>query len=109
MFTAKVYDNIIKKVQLLINTTKNEVKQTKTYDVEASMKYTVNVMLTQMQATRDFNLFGDHAVAAMIKELKKLEEGPMPGKQVVNAIDPDILYVEEKAKSLNAVNLIKQK
>ena len=31
--------------------TKNEVKENKAYDVEASMKYAVNVMFTKMQAT----------------------------------------------------------
>ena len=45
----------------------------------------------------------------MIKELKQLEEGPMPGKIVVPAIDPDILSSEDKANSLNSMNLIKQK
>ena len=45
----------------------------------------------------------------MIKETKQLEEVTMSGKKVVNAIDPDILSVEEKVKALNAVNLIKQK
>ena len=66
-------------------------------------------MFTQMQATRGFKLFGERAVAAMIKELKQLEEGPMPGKKVVTAINPDTLSAKDKAKSLNAVNLIKQK
>ena len=66
-------------------------------------------MFTQMQATRGFKLFGDRTVAAMIKELKQLEEGPMPVKKVVTAINPDTLSAEDKAKSLNAVNLIKQK
>ena len=56
-----------KKVQLLMNKTKNEIKKKKTYDVEASMKSAVNVMFTQMQATQGFNLFGKRAVAAMIK------------------------------------------
>ena len=32
---------------------------------------------------------GERAVAVMIKELKQLEEGPMPGKKVVTAINPD--------------------
>ena len=47
--------------------TKNEVKKKKTYDVEASIKYAVNVILTQMQATRGFNLVGERAVATMMK------------------------------------------
>ena len=55
-----------------MNKKKNEVKEKKKYDVEASMKSTVNVMFTQMQATLGFNLFGESVVAAMIKELKQL-------------------------------------
>ena len=66
-------------------------------------------MFTQMQPTRGFKLFGEPTVAAMIKELKQLEEGPMPGGKVVTAINPDTLSAEDKAKSLNAVNIIKQK
>ena len=31
------------------------------------------------------------------------------GKKVVTAVDPDILIADDKAKALNAVNLIKQK
>ena len=88
---------------------KHETKKKNTFDVETSIKASVNVMFTQMQATRGFKLFGDRTVAAMIKELKQLEEGPMPGKKVVTAINPDTLSAEDKAKSLNAVNLIKQK
>ena len=41
-----------------MNKLKNEVKENKRYDVEASMKYDVNLMFTQMQATQGFNLFG---------------------------------------------------
>ena len=33
----------------------------------------------------------------------------MPGKKVVTAINPDTLSAEDKAKSLNDVNIIKQK
>ena len=72
-FTGESYNSIKKKVQFLMNKSKNEVKDKKTYDVEASMKSAVNVMFTQIQATRGFNLFGEHAVDVMIKELKRLE------------------------------------
>ena len=88
---------------------KYETEKKNTFDVETSIKTSVNVMFTQMQATRGFKLFGECSVATMIKELKQLEEGPMPGKKVVTAINPDTLSAEDKAKSLNAVNLIKQK
>ena len=63
-----------------MNKTKNEVKEKETYDVETSMKSAINVMFKQMQATQGFNLFGERAVYTMIKELKQLEEGPIPGK-----------------------------
>ena len=72
------------------------------------MKSAVNVMFTEIQATLGVNLFGERAVVVVIKELKKLEEGPMPGKKAVTAIDPDVLSTEYKAKSLNSGNLTKQ-
>ena len=62
--------------------TKSEVSEKKTYDVEASMKYDVNLMFTKMQDIRGFNLFGERVVAVMIKELKQLEEVPMPEKKL---------------------------
>ena len=108
-FTGKTYDNITKKVKFLLDEKKHEAKKKNTFDIETSIKDAVNVMFTQMQATQGFNLFGERAVAALIKEFKQLEEGPMPGKKVVTAINPETLFVEDKAKSLNAVNLIKQK
>ena len=61
---------------------KHETKKKNTFDVETSIKSAVNVMSTQMQATQGFRLFGERAVAAMIKELKQLEEGPVPGKKL---------------------------
>ena len=87
---------------------KHKTKKKNTFNVETSIKASVNVMFTQMQATRGINLFGERAVAAMIKELKQLEEYPMPGKKVVTAINPETLSAEDKAKSLNAVNIIKK-
>ena len=61
---------------------KHETKKKNTFDLETSIKATVNVMFTQTQATQGFKLFGECAVAAMIKELKQLEEGPVPGKKL---------------------------
>ena len=46
------------------------------------MRVATNVMFTQMQATTGFKFFGEKAVAAMFKELKQLEHGPMPGKRI---------------------------
>ena len=81
-FTGKTYDAVKKKVQFLMDENKYETKKKNTFDVETSIKSAVNVMFTQIQATQGFKLFGERAVAAMIKELKQLEEGPMPGKRL---------------------------
>ena len=51
---------------------KHETKKKNTFDVETSIKASVNVMFTQMQATRGFKLFGERAVDAITKELKTL-------------------------------------
>ena len=53
-------------------------------------------------------MYGEKATAAMFKELKQLEHGPMPGKRVLCAIDPDSMSTEDKKKALNAINLIKK-
>ena len=66
--------------------------------MEASIKSAVNVMFMQMQATLGLNLFVERVVACIMKELKQLEEGPMPGKKMVTKIDPDILSLENKSK-----------
>ena len=55
-----------------------------------------------------FKLFGKKAVAAMVKDLKQLEDGSMPGKKVIKAICPDTLTLEGKRQALNPVNLIKK-
>ena len=88
---------------------KYETEKKNTFDVETSIKAAMNVMFIQMQATQGFKIFRERVAAAMIKELTQLEEGPIPGKKVVTAINPDTLSAEDKAKSLNAVNIIKQK
>ena len=81
-FTGKTYDDVKKKIQFLMDKKKHETKTKNNFDVETSLKASVNVMITQMQATRGFKLFGDRAVAAMIKELKQLEESLTPGKKL---------------------------
>ena len=50
-----------------MNKTKNEVKKKTTYDAESSMKYAINLMITQMWVTQIFDLFVESAVDDMIK------------------------------------------
>ena len=46
---------------------RHDAKKKNTFDVETSIKDAVNLMFTQMQATRSFKLFGERAVASMFK------------------------------------------
>ena len=62
------------------------------------MRIATNAIFTQMQATTGFNIFGENSVAAMLKELKQLEHGPIPGKHVLRAQDPDSISSEEKKR-----------
>ena len=62
-----------------------------------------------MPAQKGFKIFGERAVAAIIKEFKQLNEGAMPGKPVIGPIDPTTLTRNDIKKALEAVNLIKQK
>ena len=73
------------------------------------LRKAIGIVLIQMSANEGFKRFGERAVAAMIKELKQLNDGAMPGKPAVGPIDPDTLTSDEKMKALEAVNLIKEK
>ena len=106
--SGKTHDDIKKQVQFLMAEQKNHnVKHD--FDVETGMKSATRVMFTQMGAAKGIKLFGERAIAAIVKELKQLEYGPMPGKKVVEAIDPDTLSLLQKKMALNAINLIKEK
>ena len=95
----------VKNVQLIM---KNGVKYS-IQDRRDILRRALHVILTQMSANEGIRKFGQRAVSAMIKELKQLDEGAMPGKPAVAPIDPDLLSKEEKSRALDAVNLIKQK
>ena len=55
------------------------------------LKRSFNVLFTHMSANKGINIFGETAVAAMIKELKHLNDGVTEGKPIVSAEDPDSL------------------
>ena len=105
---GQTHNDIKKKVQFLISEKKEELKQT-LFSVQTGMAIATKCLFTQMQATTGFKLFGEKAIAAMFKELKQLEHGPMPGKQVLREIDPDKMSSEQNKQALNAINLIKKK
>ena len=65
-FTGKTYDDVKKKIQFLMDEKKHKTEKKNTFDAEISIKSSVNVMFTQMQATQGFKLFGERAVAAVV-------------------------------------------
>ena len=73
------------------------------------MHRAMHVLLTQMTARKGIALFGERAVAALIKEFKQLVDGAMEGKPVIDPINPSEITPEMKRKALRAVNLIKEK
>ena len=56
----------------------------------------IGVMFTQMSSKEDKKQFDEWAIAAMLKELKQLNNGAMKGKPVVVPIDPSQLTKFEK-------------
>ena len=63
----------------------------------------------QMPAKKGIKLFKKRAIAAMMKEFKQLVNGAVPGKSVVEGVDPKKLTRLDIEKALEAVNLIKEK
>jgi len=74
-----------------------------------AMRLATGAVFTQMSAKKGFKTVGEAAVAAMFKELKQLDEGPMPGKPVVQPVDVDTLSQKMQEQAMEAVNLIKVK
>ena len=67
-------------------------------------------MFTQVSAKEGIRRWRDTAIAAIMKELKQLEDGAMPGRPVIEAVYPESLTEEDKAKNtLEAVTVVKQK
>ena len=69
----------------------------------------VHVMFTQMSAHKGIKLFGERAIAAMMKELKQLNNGVIPGNPVIQPIPFEELTLRNKKEALEAVNIIAQK
>ena len=93
--TEQFHENINKKVHFLMQNTQENLRL---FDLQTGIKTAVKVMSTQMHTTDGFILFGNKAVAAMVKAIKQLEYKPMPGKKVVEAIDQDSLTLEQKKR-----------
>ena len=94
--TGKSHQDINKNIQFFM---REKISEQSASDKKTHLFYVaLKVMFTQMQATVRMKLFGEKAIAAMIKKLKQLKEGPMPGKRVIKAVDPDTILIEELKK-----------
>ena len=62
-----------------------------------------------MSAHKGIKLFGEREIAAMMKELKQLNDGVIPGNPVIEPIPFEELTHKDKKEALEAVNIIAQK
>ena len=72
------------------------------------MKVATNFTFTQMSAKADIKIIEEKAVAAMIREFRQIDKGPMQYKTVITLIDLDTLSFKDKKRALEVVNLIKE-
>ena len=59
----------------------------------------VGIAFTQMQEHVGIKKHGNRAIEAMMKEFKQLDKGAVPGKPVVEGIDPNLLTNDEKQRA----------
>ena len=57
------------------------------------MKSAVDLIFTLMQTPRGFKMFGERSVVAMVKWVKQLDDGAIPGKKAIAAINLDVMLV----------------
>ena len=67
------------------------------------------LMFTQMNAKKGIKLFVKREIAAIFKEYNQLYDGPILGKPVVAPFNSGGLTPLDRNKTLEAVNLIKDK
>ena len=92
------------------NNTEDSVKDhIQCFQMNDCYEKAAHVMFTQMSAHRGIKLFGERAIAVMMKELKQLNDGVMPGNPVIEAIPFKELTHKDKKIALEAINIIAQK
>ena len=62
-----------------------------------------------MSAHKGIKLFGKRAIATMMKELKQLNDGVIPGNPVIEPIPFEELSNQDKNEAMGAVNIIAEK
>ena len=67
------------------------------------------LIFTQMNANKGIKIFGEKDISDMSEEYKQLDDGTMPVKPVVATFNSGCLTPLDINKTLEAVNLIKDK
>lgn len=67
------------------------------------------ILAHQMSAKKGITKFGERAVAALVKEFTQLDQGAFPGKPVVEPVEANLLTTNDKARALEAMNIIAEK
>ena len=76
---------------------------------QSYMSRAVNVLFTQLPAREGIKKHGARAIAALVKEFKQLDKGPMDGKRVIEPVAYSMLTTEEKEEALEAITVTKEK
>ena len=67
----------------------------------------INVLFTQVSAKEGIRRRGDEAIAAIVKELKQLHDGAMPGRPVIEPVKYTKLSEDDKkSKTLEAIKVV---
>ena len=67
------------------------------------------VFAQQMSAKKGIKIYGERAIAAIMKEFTQSDKGAVPGKPVIQPVHAYTLTSEMKKMALEAVNLIAEK
>ena len=78
-------------------------------DVDIYQSLLHKVMFMQMNAKKAIDLFRERDITAMFKDDKQLDDVHMSGKLVVAPFNPDGLTPLYRKKTLETLNLIKEK
>ena len=65
-------------------------------ETDSFMKLATDIMLTRISEKSGIKIFGEKAVAAMVKEYRYIDKGPMEGNQIFTPIDTETLSYDEK-------------
>ena len=97
-------DSVYPYVQLFMKENKKEEQER----LKCAYKKAVKVIFTQVSGKEGIKRWGEKAIAAIIKELKQLQDGAMSGRPIIEPVDPSILTFEDKTKhTLEAVTVLK--